>query len=238
MGKIVAIGGGERGLGETLKIDRYIVSLSNKKNPSLLFIPTASKDADEYISSTEEYFGKMGCSVKSLCLITRDYSDEEIRELIFNSDIIYVGGGDTLRMMEKWREFSVDKYLIEAYKQGIILSGISAGSICWFSFGHSDSDSFVNEGQWDYIRVYGLSLIPAAHCPHYNEEGREGFDQMMLNEDIPGIALEDGTAFIEVDGAYSIYKHNSEAKAYIIQNTNGHQIIIELEDKAEIKLVK
>lgn len=236
MGKIVAIGGGEIGLGETDKIDKYLVSLTNKENPKLLFIPTASQDAEGYINNVDEHFGKMGCIVDSLCIETKKYSDEEIQQLIFSSDVIYVGGGDTVRMMEKWREYNVDQYLIEAYQEGIVLSGLSAGSICWFKFGDSESDSFVNDGQWDYIRAYGVGLIPAAHCPHYNEEGRESFDQMMLEEDIPGIALEDRTAFVEVDGKYSIYKDSNQAKAYIIFNEEDKQIKKELEHKEEVQL--
>lgn len=82
--------------------------------------------------------------MESLCLITKQYTDEEIKNSILNADIIYVGGGDTLRMIKKWKAYKVDLYLKEAYEKGIVLSGISAGSICWFEFGHSDSDFFIN----------------------------------------------------------------------------------------------
>ena len=67
--------------------------------------------------------------------------------MILDADIIYVGGGDTVRMMEKWKEYNVNSYLKEAYEKGVVLSGISAGSICWFEFGHSDCDCFINNGQ-------------------------------------------------------------------------------------------
>jgi hypothetical protein len=76
----------------------------------------------------------------------------------------------------------------------------------------------VNSGQWDYIRAYGLGLIPAAHCPHYNEEGRESFDAMMAGERLPGIALENGAAFVEIDGEYRIVKENGSAKAYLLKS--------------------
>lgn len=221
MGKIVAIGGGELSKGETYILDQYIVELSHKNNPKLLFIPTASKDALGYITTIKEYFGELGCSVDSLCLITNSYTDEAIRSMILDADIIYVGGGDTVRMMEKWKEYNVDSYLKEAYEKGVVLSGISAGSICWFEFGHSDSDCFINNGQWDYIRAYGLGLITAAHCPHYNEIGRESFDNMMLGEAIPGIALENKTAFIEEDGKYKVMKSDQDSRVYVLNYCNG-----------------
>lgn len=219
MGKIVAIGGGEIKYGETEKIDKYIVSLSNKENPRLLFIPTASRDAEGYIQVVKEKYGQLGCTVDDLCVVTNTYEDSCIREKILGSDIIYVGGGDTVRMMEKWKEHKIDVYLKEAYDKGIVLSGLSAGSICWFVFGHSDSDSFINKGQWDYIRAYGLGLIPAAHCPHYDEEGRQSFDQMMQCEKMPGIALENNTALVEIDGKYHILKSDESRKAYMLQST-------------------
>jgi dipeptidase E len=221
MGKIVAIGGGELSRGETYVLDKYIVKLSYKNNPKLLFIPTASQDALPYIASVKKYFGELGCQVDSLCLIKESYTDEVIKNMILSADIIYVGGGDTVRMLEKWKEFNVHSYLQEAYDKGIVLSGISAGSICWFKFGHSDGDSFINKGQWDYRRAYGLGFINAAHCPHYNEPGRESFDAMMLNESIPGIALEDKTAFVEENGQYSLLKADKNSKAYLLKYVNG-----------------
>ena len=230
MGKIVAIGGGELRMGETYILDKYIVELTGQSKPKLLFIPTASKDNEGYIERICEYFGNLGCNVESLCLITKKYTDEEIRNSILNADIIYVGGGDTLRMIEKWKVYKVDLYLKEAYEKGIVLSGISAGSICWFEFGHSDSDLFIDKDEWKYIKVQGLGFIQAGHCPHYNEEGREGFDQMMVGQAMLGIALEDQTAFVEVDGKYSILKANNERKAYLFKNSNG---VLEKQELAE-----
>lgn len=228
MGKIVAIGGGELRQGETEIIDKFIVELSNKKNPKLLFIPTASYDAEGYIELVKERFGDFGCIVDTLCLVTNTYDDNEIYNKILSADIIYVGGGDTVRMMEKWREYKIDIYLTEAYDKGIVLSGLSAGSICWFMFGHSDSNSFINKGQWDYSRVDGLGLIPAAHCPHYNEGGRESFDDMISEENISGIALEDNTAFIEIDDEYQVLKSDKNRKAYLLKKQNNILIKVEL----------
>jgi len=221
MGKIVAIGGGEISAGETDRLNQYIVSLTGKAKPRLLFIPTASHDASGYVEVVRDRFGALGCDVEALCLYTQAYGEGEIESLILGADIVYVGGGDTVRMMEKWAETGVYAALKEAYRRGVVLSGLSAGSICWFVFGHSDSESFVNQGQWDYVRAYGLGLIPAAHCPHYNEEGRESFDAVMADERLPGIALENGAALVEIDGEYRIVKENGSAKAFLLKNHGG-----------------
>lgn len=168
MGKIIAIGGGEIGrLGypiETEKIDREIIKLTGKKKPKLLFLPTASADSEGYFKTVKKYFGKkLGCYVNVLYLTKEKLSKKEIERKILISDIIYVGGGNTLYLMKIWRKLEVDKILEKAHKKGIVLSGLSAGAICWFKYGNSDSIKF-KKGQ--YIKVKGLGLIDALMCPH------------------------------------------------------------------------
>ena len=137
---IVAIGGGKIGTRETLPIDREIIRLSNKKNPKFLFIPTARSDSEIYWKRVRKYFGDfLKCKTEVLFLIKEKPSRKQIRSKISSADIIYVGGGNTLQMMRIWRRLGVDKLLIAAYEMGTVLAGISAGSICWFDSGHSDS---------------------------------------------------------------------------------------------------
>ena len=95
-GTIVAIGGGELRYDETKAMDEYIVKLVEKQTPKLLFIPTASHDAEGYIKLMDLYFGALGCVVTSLCLYNDFYSFQEMRQMILEADIIYVGGGDTV----------------------------------------------------------------------------------------------------------------------------------------------
>ena len=92
MGRIVAIGGGEIRDGETLNIDKFIVSLSGKEKPSLLFIPTASNDSEGYIETVKKVYKELGCDVKILCLTKENIEEDDIRDIILKSDIIYVGG--------------------------------------------------------------------------------------------------------------------------------------------------
>ncbi len=176
MGIIVAIGGYKKNRGRNgepfdtpLKIDKQIVELTGKKNPQVLFIPTASSDDEGYVQSLNAvYVGKLGCTVDVLRLIKEKPTAVEITKKIRSADIIYVGGGNTLMMMNKWRSMGVDKLLIEAYERGAVCCGVSAGSICWFEYGVSDSRQFKNPQSHEYIRVKGLGLLKGMHCPHYD----------------------------------------------------------------------
>lgn len=221
MGKIVAIGGGELKEGETLAIDQYIVRLSEKKNPRLLFLPTASQDAKGYIETVTQTYSKLGCQVNSLCLVSHHNSDEEIQNKIFSSDIIYVGGGDTEDMMKIWHKYHVDCYLKEAYRRNIILSGLSAGAICWFIAGYSDSEFIAGSSDPHFKWVKGLGLLPYLHCPHYNEENRHDFDSFYQGQITDAIALDNNTAFCECNGVYSIIKSDPLANAYHLCLTEG-----------------
>jgi dipeptidase E len=121
---IVAIGGGVIRTRGTLAIDREIIRLSHKKNPKLLFIPTASSDSEIYWKHVQDYFGKfLKCKTDVLFLIKEQPSKEQIRRKILSADIVYVGGGNTLLMMGLWRRLGVDKLLVSAYENGTVLSG-------------------------------------------------------------------------------------------------------------------
>ncbi|MFC1953334.1 Type 1 glutamine amidotransferase-like domain-containing protein [Chloroflexota bacterium] len=149
MGKIVAIGGGEIGRQgypvETTGIDKEIIRLSGVVNPRLLFIPTATSDAESYVEAVHKHFGEdLGCTIDTLYLVKEKPGISEIRDKVLNANIIYVGGGNTLKMLKIWRNLGVDKILHEAYERNIVLSGLSAGAICWFRYGSSDSRKFAN----------------------------------------------------------------------------------------------
>lgn len=230
MGKIVAIGGGDAMAGQTREIDECIVRMAHKERPKFLFLPTASEDAEPYIVFINAYFCGMGCETSTLRLISEKPARKTVEEKISSADIIYVGGGDTFGgMMHVWHEYGVDSCLRQAYQHGTILCGTSAGAICWAVFGRSDSDSTMNQGWWDYGREGGLSLIPAAICPHYNQKGQEGFDRMMVGEKIPGIALEDGTALVEEDGVYHLLRAAGGGRGFLFKSAPG------ISEKTEIR---
>ena len=224
---IVAIGGGR----ETLPIDREIVRLSGKKHPKLLFIPTASDDDPRYSEYMRKLYGaRLKCLFDELLLFRARPSAADIRKKIASADIIYVGGGNTLRMMRLWRRLGVDRLLKAAYKKGTVMCGVSAGSICWFASGHSDSMSFYNPKQWKYVNVRGLGCIPAIHCPHFDSKTlgiprRKNFERMIGKIGGTGIAVEDNCALHVMDGReYRVLRSKPYAKAYRVSRRKGEVV--------------
>lgn len=227
MGIIVAIGGGEIKDLETFEIDKIIVGLCGKKEPKALFIPTASGDAENYYDVFSKVYGdRLSCKTDVLYLIKERPAEEEIREKILGADLIYVGGGNTSKMMEIWQENKVDIFLKEAWEKNIVLAGLSAGSICWFKYGHSDSEYFANKDNWSYIKVDGLGFIDAFHCPHFNEDLREeDFIEMLgAYQDINGLALDNNSALVVVDDKYRIITCSEGVHAYKLYKKDGEVV--------------
>jgi len=233
--KIVAIGGGEIGRPgysiETTKMDKELIHLSGKNNPKVLFIPTASGDSNEYGEIFKKHFGqRLGCKTDILYLIKEKLSKKEIQKKIFNADIIYVGGGNTAKLMKVWRKTGVDKMLQEAGKRGIVLSGLSAGSMCWFKNGLSDSRKFNNPNA-GMIKVAGINLVNALHCPHYDVELHRKNDLKETMKKTPGVAIAiDNCCALEiVDDKYRIINSKKGAKAYKVywKNNKFYEEVIE-----------
>ncbi|MBU3810687.1 MAG: peptidase E [Candidatus Niameybacter stercoravium] len=226
MGRIIAIGGGELSKGETYAIDKAIVNLSGKLHPKTLFIPTASFEPAGYCKRFQElYQTQLGAQVEVLYLLDNKLSIKEIEEKIKWADIIYVGGGDTTFMLQTWQKKHVDQFLKEAYERDTLLCGLSAGSICWFETGQSEIDSNSTEDGFDYIKLKGLGLINAFHCPHFNEGRRaEVFDQMIQESNLVGIALDNNCAIAIIDDSYCILTSEPDKKAYKVYSMNGQVI--------------
>ena len=208
--KIVAIGGGKvmvppRREPQTLSIDKAIVRLSSKHKPKLLFVPTASEDNLEYCEAIKRlYQNRLGCQVDNLLLYRDRPSQREMKFRIINSDIIYVGGGNTLRMMKLWRKLGIDRYFDQARKRGTVLCGLSAGSICWFRQGNSDSRKFKDGTNDTLIKVTGLDYVDIIACPHYDVEKHRqpSLKKMMKRTKGVAIALENRSAIEIVDDKY------------------------------------
>ncbi len=242
---VVAIGGGIIRTKGTAPIDREIIRLSGRRNPKLLFIPTASSDSEQYWKHVQEYFGGfLKCKTDALFLIKEQPSQEQIRKKILSADIIYVGGGNTLLMMRLWRRLGVDKLLKSAYENGTVLSGISAGSICWFDSGHSDSMSFYNPRKWKYINVRGLGLIQGINCPHYNSmtrriPRRKDFRDMIRKTGGIGIAIENNCAIEFIDGRfYKVISSKSYSRAYKVYKTGGEVIAEQIRQERQLAPVE
>jgi dipeptidase E len=220
---IVAIGGGEIGDKETLPIDRHIVGLASKKRPVALFIPTASGDALGYCETFDRIYGDcLGCRTDHLLLFHRPEDRRQIKGKIQSADIIYVGGGNTLRMMKMWRRCGVDRALNGAAHAGTVLAGLSAGAICWHEWGHSDSRSFSGSEKWPYVRVKGLGLRKGVFCPHLDAEKRDkAFRVMVEKHKALGIACDNNAAVCYSDSGVTCMASTREAHAYVYDARNG-----------------
>jgi peptidase E len=190
--QIVAFGGGGFSMeaGNPL-LDDYVLGLARarRERPRVCFLPTASGDADHYIVRFYRAFGAGDCEVSHLSLFRRDRGPWDLREHLLSQDLIYVGGGSVISMLGTWRAHGVDAVLAEAWRRGVILCGLSAGSLCWHSEG-------VTSFHGEVLRIRGLGLLPWSNCVHYgSRQGpREAYHAMLRRGMCPGYAAEDGSA--------------------------------------------
>lgn len=186
---IIAIGGAAfRAEPQNLAADRYILQQTGKKRPKVCFIPTASAEPAEIIALFVDLYTRLGAEVTVLRFFTRT---PDVRELLLSQDVIYVGGGNTKSMLAVWREWGLPEVLREAWNRGIVLAGVSAGAICWFEHGVTDS--------WaDRLRpLECLGFLKETCCPHYDGEvdRRPSVHEMLLGKEIPPVlAINDGAA--------------------------------------------
>lgn len=230
MGKIVAIGGGENGHGktkyETAPFDKEIIRLTDKESPNFLFIGLANTYPDYYFEVMDSiYSGIYGCKTDYL-----RYSEIKNKDLtgrkIKNADIIYVGGGNTYKLMRLFKMYGIDKMLSYAYNEGKVLCGVSAGGICWCDFGNSDSRS-ISSNSSQIIRVSGLGFINVLFAPHIIKEPEraESVKQMMKRTyKIPAVQL-DNAALEIVDDKYRILTLNDSAVAEKCYWKNGKYVV-------------
>jgi dipeptidase E len=139
--------------------------------------------------------------------------------------------------MATWRKMGIDIILKKAHKKGVVLSGISAGSICWFKYGNSDSRKFTN-GSNKLIKVTGLGLIDALHCPHYDAEKHRQNDlkrMMKTTSKTIAIALENCCAIEVIDNKFRIIKSKPNTKAYKIYWKGGKYFKEDIISKKEFE---
>lgn len=223
MGRIVAIGGGT--FEDTDALTKIIVDISRKKLPNILFIGTAAADSTNPLTSCKKSFKRVcpGTVVKKLSILRTSYTEAEIDELIAWADIIYVGGGNTEFMLNEWRKQGIDRKLRKVFEDdSAVLSGMSAGAICWFTAGYTDSASFSGDADWSYEWIRpGFDFLDFAFCPHYNDPGRQGFDTELQAAGKSGIAVTDNAAFVYDNGEVSYARSQADGQVYHLTWENG-----------------
>jgi dipeptidase E len=198
-------------------LDEYILRQTGKQNPRVCFIGTASGDADGYILNFYASLLRLNCRPTHLSLFKLPTKDLET--FILEQDVIYVGGGNTRSLMALWREWGLDQYLHTAWTNGVVLAGISAGSICWFEEGLSDF--FPGE----FNRLKCLGFLKGSNCPHYDGEvnRRPAYHKLILSGELmAGVAAEDCVAlhYVETELAHLV-SSRPNAKAYSVTKKLG-----------------
>ncbi len=183
------------------------------ERPRVCFLATASGDAEAYI---EGFHAAFDAKAEATHLALFERTVEAIEPYLLAQDLVYVGGGNTMNMLAVWRLHGVDRALRAAYDAGVVMAGLSAGSLCWFEGGTTDSFGPTLRPIRD-----GLGFLAGSHCPHYDgEPGRRPLYQSLVasGELPPGYAADDGAALVFRDGIlHAVVSSRPSAAAYRVE---------------------
>ncbi len=206
----------------------YLLELTGKPRARVAFIPTATGDASETLVNMYARFPAERTERSHLALFNRTVDD--IPSYLLSQDIIWVGGGNTANMLAVWRVHGVDRALRAAWEAGVILTGGSAGSLCWFECGTTDSFSLSRLAPLHD----GLGFLPGSHCPHYDgEEQRRPLYHALIADGFPsGYALDDDAAIhFEGQEVREVVSAREGASAYRVACVDGVAIETRLEPR-------
>ncbi|MCK8521991.1 peptidase E [Aquimarina sp. D1M17] len=212
---------------------KYTAELTGKEKPKIIFLPTATGDSDRYINYWYELCSDLDIEPHVLRVWINSYRQKESFEnVLLKMDAIIVGGGNTLNMLAIWKAQEIDQALKKAYKKGIILAGGSAGSLCWFNGGTTDSRPK------ELSIVKGLSFLDYSHCPHYHSEEsrRPLYHKNILTGKLgDGYACDDNAGILFInDKVKEAVTLDEQSNSYFVYKNNGK---IE-EEKIEAKILK
>jgi dipeptidase E len=222
--QIVAFGGGGFSMeaGNPL-LDDYVLGLAaaaGRDRPKVCFLPTASGDADHYIVRFYRHFPASRCEPSHVSLFRRDCGTDDVRSHLLEQDLVYVGGGSVICLMGVLRAHRLDVALRDAWEAGVVLCGLSAGSLCWFE-----------EGMTGYhgasVPVQGIGLIAGSNAVHYDKEAhRRPAYHLAIGAGMPaGYAAEDGAALHFVGGALArVVASRPGAGAYRVESV-GDEVV-------------
>lgn len=218
MRQIIALGGGGFSMEpDNPLLDLYILAQTKKQNPKVCFVPTASGDSENYISRFYKSFESHNCVPSHLSLFSPPSRDLE--DYVMDKDVIYVGGGNTKNLIALWKDWGLDAILKKAWQDGIVMAGISAGSICWFEAGVTDS---FGEG---LEPLKSLGFLKGSNCPHYDGEAdrRPTYQRLVTTGQLPGgFAADDGAALHFIGSElHKAVSSRREAKAYQVDLIEG-----------------
>lgn len=218
MSRVICIGGGEIKNRETLAIDEYIAAEAKKaageRRACGLFIPTASHDCMPYYNTFHKvYTGIFDIKTDVALTVGREFDREKMAAKFARADFIYVGGGNTVYMLEQWKETGLTELIRAAFERGVLIAGLSAGAICWFEDMYSDS---VVEGE--YTMYSGLGWIKGKISPHYNERTLD-FDETVLYNRFRAWGIENNAALEFSDG--EPVRTLGSGKVFVLDGSDG-----------------
>jgi dipeptidase E len=200
----------------------------SESKPRICFLPTASGDSETYIQAFHARYDELA-EASHLNLFLR--KEQNLRGFLLSQDVIYVGGGNTANMLAVWRVHGVDKILREAYEAGIVMCGTSAGSLCWFECGVTDSFGL------DLAPLYdGLGFIKGSNCPHYDSEVlRQPQYHKFIMDGLPGgYAADDGAALHFINGEfYEAVSSKPASRAFEVRK-QGNKV---METKLDVRFL-
>ena len=215
---IVAAGGWSFGATpDDPALNQYILDLAGAARPRVCFVPTASGDSQDYIIRFYSSFARLACVPSHLTLFNPGPPTADLRSFVLAQDVIVVGGGNTKNLLALWREWGLDAIFREAWERGIVLAGVSAGSICWFE------DAITDSVPGPLTPLKCLGFLSGSNCPHYDSEAerRPTFQRLILEGRIaPGYAAEDGVALHFVgERLEHIVSARPESRAFWVERT-------------------
>ena len=208
--KIIAIGGVGVTPESDESLDHFILNQLKKTKNNIGFLGTASKDDNEKV---EKFYKKFDNSNSELSHFKLTSSVNGFSDWLLSKDLVYVGGGNTSFMLEIWRKNNFEQVFKIAYEKGIILSGVSAGAVCWFDWILSDS---MGQG---FKPLKGINILEGSCTPHSsNIERINEFEVNIKNNKLPkGIAIDDGVAVVFIDGKPTeVYSTVNNQSAYFL----------------------
>jgi peptidase E len=220
--QIVALGGGGFSMeAGNPPLDDYVLSLTRRDRPKVCFIPTASGDADHYVVRFYREFTARGADVSHVSLFRRDRGagavEGDIASHLLAQDLIYVGGGSVVSLLGAWLGHGLDRMLEAAWRNGTVLCGLSAGSLCWF-------EEAVTAFHGPPQRVRGLGFLPHSNCVHYDgePERRTDYHRYVGEGMIAGYGVDDGAALHFVgDELYAAVSSRRRAGAHRVESVGG-----------------
>lgn len=222
--QIIAIGGGGFSryggrIPPNFLMEQYLIQQARCSNPRVCFIPTASGEPPPYIVDFYQTFSQLSCRPCHLSLFSPPTAD--LGGFVLDQDLIYVGGGNTKSMLALWREWKLDGHLRKAWEQGTVLAGVSAGSLCWFEEGVTDSIP----GPLTALKCLGF--LSGSHCPHYDGEveRRPAYNRLIRAGLKSGIAADDHVGLHFVDRElHRVVRASGVGAAYHV-SVHGDQVL-------------